>query len=397
MSVTGKMHESPSFTLGKTPCQILRPCLISFRRVDFLTDVKERPGNVPSLIPVQESGICQLVDGEDRVKLALSVHHDELMHEGILPRNMRERVMNYPSTSLGSILAKGGLTHKMRLLLSITLARAVWQFYDSDWMIQEWDKEQIHFVYTCKDGTPIGQLYASKPFFSMQANVREAQDSAKGRIHKFPKILSLGVMLLEIELDLTIESQRRQEHLRSNGEPNNNTNHTTAHLLFENDQLWADRETYDIHKAVIGECIMAERFESCTNSDEERDMLLERIVNPLQKLLKVAWPSLDEGSLGPMKLEPKTSNANHGLPQPYYGEITSPTIVQTHVNTFANHSEVMFEHGATVPSNTNGNTGDVLASVPGKDFLKIHRHSVSFMHENSAQMMTPSERYFDRA
>jgi hypothetical protein len=258
-----------------------------------------------ALTEINSSRFCKHLNNQEQSRLCLELHDQKLTEKCYSARDTTGWVLDYPSVSLAKILSKRGLTRQMRLLLSVILSKAVWQFYDSDWMIRDWTKEDVHFMYTNAVGASTGGLYAGRPYLSMKFDDKVESDPAQGRIHKFPKILSLGVLLLEIELDITIESQRRPEHLRPDGRPNTNTDHTTASILFDEKALWRKQETFTDHKKIIGGCLgklKPDKFVGCTNIIEERDALYKHVVGPLEKLLKRSWDDLDENPLGPMEL-----------------------------------------------------------------------------------------------
>jgi len=115
---------------------------------------------------------------------------------------------------LAFILSQGALTHQMRLVLSIVIAKAAWQFYESGWMVQDWTKELVRFLCTLEDRVA-GALYTSKPFLSVYFwDTKGEHRSSKLNVYSFSKILSLRILLLEIELDVTIESIRPSSFLR---------------------------------------------------------------------------------------------------------------------------------------------------------------------------------------
>lgn len=139
-----------------------------------------------------------------------------------------------PSISLTQLIGAGKLTDKMKLLLSHLLARTLWQYYKPDWMPEDWSKESVHFMFDEHDGRS-KVITINKPFLQARFNRTEQCDQAKIapvnatderekkchkkrsvlqeklRTHSYPKVLALGVMLLEVELDKKIEDFRGSE------------------------------------------------------------------------------------------------------------------------------------------------------------------------------------------
>jgi hypothetical protein len=275
------------------------------REVSFDASHGCQPQPISKAELVDAKGFCKLISPQQQSKLCMLVRSHQLVDPKYSSRDIGHWILDVPSVPLDKILSKGCLTHRMRLFLSVILATAVWQFYESDWMNQDWAKGHIHFMFTRRAGYSNGGLYASEPFLSTHFSDAKDQIPLKGRSHKYPKILSLGIMLLEIELDLTIESRRCPEHLCPDGKPNLSTDYLTACILFSDprfNHLWDSRETFKKHRAVIGDCVTREKFEACTNSAQEREALYKHVVLPLKALLKATWEDPDISSLGQMNL-----------------------------------------------------------------------------------------------
>ena len=203
----------------------------------------------------------------------------------------------------------------MRLLLSTLLARAVWQFYDTQWMPRPWTKDDVFFFFRSDPKSAATGVYANQPFlFAANANDM-TKDATFGCSHRFPKILSLGILLLEIELDIKIESKRPTHHLQSDGSVNSNTDFTTGSLLLSQDNLWYKKETFTPQKEVIKCCLTGTKFEDCHDIPAIREALFEWVVSPLQKLLGINWRGLDSSTLQPVEL-PQAGLANN-IPKMY--------------------------------------------------------------------------------
>lgn len=50
------------------------------------------------------------------------------------------------SVSLAEVLTSYDLSTKMKCVLAYTLARSIWQYYDSNWTMASWTYESIHFM-----------------------------------------------------------------------------------------------------------------------------------------------------------------------------------------------------------------------------------------------------------
>lgn len=169
----------------------------------------------PQLIKEYKNGFCGLISrsSPEPVWHPLVVDEGQLRFKG--PRRYsRTFQLDTPSVPLRDIigLRREEFTDKKRFVLSYLLARAVWQYYDSDWMIRGWTKDAVHFMYQTRDDE--SGLFVDAPFLHTKPFTIDGQDEdedAATRIHRFPKILALGIMLIEIILGTRIEDERTPE------------------------------------------------------------------------------------------------------------------------------------------------------------------------------------------
>jgi hypothetical protein len=75
-------------------------------------------------------------------RLLLKVSESSLLrlHE---PDETDQVLMNKPSVSLAELLQQHRLSTKTKIGLAYTLARSVWQYYDSEWMGSGWTCKTI--------------------------------------------------------------------------------------------------------------------------------------------------------------------------------------------------------------------------------------------------------------
>ena len=130
----------------------------------------------------------------------------------------------HEGANLASILQfYSPLTVKERITLSHTIAQAFWQLYASDLMQAVWTNENIWFMHEHKtddEGEPVGDLPNELPldayvifnFGDIPNAVEESRNSEHWKHprplpHKFPHVLALGVLLLEIGLGKPVGKQ----------------------------------------------------------------------------------------------------------------------------------------------------------------------------------------------
>ncbi|KAK3319883.1 hypothetical protein B0T19DRAFT_451323 [Cercophora scortea] len=225
-------------------------------------------------------------DGDYAILLfSANLNRGKLVFEDSDTSSPRELGFKRPSISLGQLLKVTpavDLKGKKKEVLSWLLAKAVWQYYSSPWMLEPWSKERVHFIFE-RRRTDRGEQHAGffpdEPLLSISItpsagkNDNEARKKSSkstdagssGRkrpkidrsSHRIPKILSLGVMLVEIQLGRPIESLYReprwQMHCNADGTPSRNINHKICKDLIKVDRIL--RDVADPLEALIDSCI----------------------------------------------------------------------------------------------------------------------------------------------
>ncbi|KAF3206925.1 hypothetical protein TWF106_000532 [Orbilia oligospora] len=237
---------------------------------------------------------CDLVRSRALGRLNLSVSSRGFFDDGLeLAPSKRELSLRTPSISLADVLVSTNLRsdNQRKLLLSYLLSKAVWQFYDSDWMAEAWTKHNVHFMRQCLDRMQQKVRLYHRPFISADLGVSTApsKDSSPKRSHIFPEILALGVMLLEIELGQNIEDHYSDEFLDADGKPRENADHITAGIII-NSEKWGSRSaTYQAVKKVIEICVKPDKCKLGVDPTRLRDNLYQSVVVPLKNLFTLSW------------------------------------------------------------------------------------------------------------
>ncbi|KAF7502928.1 hypothetical protein GJ744_004804 [Endocarpon pusillum] len=246
---------------------------------------------------------CKIITNRKRSQLKLDVSDDGLLLQG--PGYLsQDFLLGTSSVSLAQLLDVAKLSRKMKLLLSYFLAKAVWQFYDSEWMQTEWTKETVHFMFERRSKIPKG-IFINEPFLSARFHCQQRRSvDDEFRSHLFPKILSLGIMFLETELGIKIEDYRMPEDRGPDGEPTVNADHFAAMEVFNKSELWEEKDTFCAFIDVIGACLTPDHFKPFLNDVHGlRDAFEKHIVNPLQALYKTAWEDPDTSHVRAVELD----------------------------------------------------------------------------------------------
>lgn len=205
------------------------------------------------------------------------------------------------SVPLATVLEKRKLqgNNQLKLLLSYLLAKAVWQYYESDWMTPSWTKHVIHFMRELlpdSDATQEISALIHEPYLTTELRSLSSSHDFESDIlsnsvhrlslatHRFPKILALGIMLLEIELGEAIEQRRVKT---AAGPIENDDQQTAGWIIFgPGAPAWEARNTYQALKEIIAICIKPE-YGKLGNDDATASQCLYRyVVAPLGELFK---------------------------------------------------------------------------------------------------------------
>ena len=237
------------------------------------------------------SHLCKLLKVQEKSRLCMKAQR------GVLSRPSWKRrrldIADAPSISLRTALANHHLSRTSRLSLIVIIANSSWQYYSSKWMPRPWTKDDLYFLREEGDGEENLQIYAHRPHLGTVFEVADPTDTATGRQHHHPKILALGIMLLEIELGLDLHHEWKTKDLRANGEPTNNTDYITALDILADDMRWSKRETIPAVKKAIRTCL-EDDFEDCINTEDEREAVQKKVIVPLESI----WNVVSSENLG---------------------------------------------------------------------------------------------------
>ncbi|KAF2115387.1 hypothetical protein BDV96DRAFT_659646 [Lophiotrema nucula] len=191
------------------------------------------------------------------------------------------RLRSPKDVSLQDLLRSEGRTWSLRdkWILAVVLAHAVLHCSDSPWLAPNWSKEHVSFFKNDSTGEAmLGRPFLKVDFGSHSAG--ESEDAGLFMAHSNPALLSLGVMLLEVYLGKSIESQYLPEDL-FDGNPNENTNLTTALRLLEN----ADGDLVVGFRKAIKSCLDWD-VHGPEDTGDLRKRLYTAIVEPLEDALE---------------------------------------------------------------------------------------------------------------
>jgi hypothetical protein len=228
-------------------------------------------------------------------------HAQENIHSlGSQPISLQSLIMM--QTQLGGFEKK---------LLEIVIARIFLEVCEGPWLMQNWGKESFQFFSELSDRETID---LNKPYITADFQYEPNEDDSDlfDISHSHPSILALGILLLEIEMGLPIETLWNPEDL-INGRPNVNTNHTTAKTLLKS-KKWQQRICKPSRNAIQAclECKFL-RADSKSIDEEWAQKLYNNVIVPLESELFSCFPDqISEISCGSLLRIPENILATRG-------------------------------------------------------------------------------------
>lgn len=255
------------------------------RAIRFVVDGKAVP------IPSTENNPGRDIDSESLCKLIKESHHRgnslRLIYKyGKLwqARSRRKslRIQKQIDVPLKILLPTRGMRLKDQRILAVVLAHAALHCSDGPWLCKDWSKEHITFFRHDATGIDLSRPclavnFTDPPFFT-------GDDPNPFNPHAYPSLLSLGILLLEIYLCQPIESRWSELDL-IDGQPNENTNLTTAMRLLED----SEGDLYEDYRNAIKACLNCDRIwanDDSPDPEEFRRQVYEDIVYPLEQELE---------------------------------------------------------------------------------------------------------------
>ncbi|RYO12776.1 hypothetical protein AA0111_g12455 [Alternaria arborescens] len=199
----------------------------------------------------------------------------------------------------------------MKISLAYTLARSVWQYYNSDWMGSGWTSNTIHFMLETFSTSNHSYIDVSKPCFTVQfqtaTGIIPEYDGSKGVVHPHPRVVALGMLLVHVAN--TSYDEDTAAVLETHACEANKRYAKGRRAL--RDQNWPDFGIADAarqrlrtdYKTATESCFDRMIFRDIQSSqsgadqvEEHRRILYERVVCPLEEIIgDMGWMhSLDK-------------------------------------------------------------------------------------------------------
>ncbi|KAF7552213.1 hypothetical protein G7Z17_g4462 [Cylindrodendrum hubeiense] len=239
--------------------------------------------------------------------------------------NIEVDIADETSIPLADVLQGRFLGPQSKLLLAYTLAKSVWQFYDSDFMSVRWTTESIQLLQE-REGDEEDEDEEDDdersvhwaPYFAFSFNKLMEGESAErlppGQfIHRYPRVLALGELLYELGLKRPSKKQTKSITAPPHTTPvepatlEKITNDTAVRIRRGVERRkWPDigltnTESLEKYRIIVANCVSESLFrqrpaedskktllelEDAMDIEERRAMLFSKVIFPLKELLR---------------------------------------------------------------------------------------------------------------
>lgn len=288
-----------------------------------LDDEGDRNGE---LVRMAQGTVCRMVEEPSYNRIRLQLDKNCRLHKYLDPEVPYHSTSPGYGKSLSYILSNGNFGVEHKIALAYAIARAYWQFYNSDLMHARWTSDDIWFMpiesqskSQSRNQIPL-RAFLSLPFDQHIPSLAEYLEIGD-YTHRYPRILFLGIILLEIGLG---EPLGLEPFESSNLSPVAHTNkaHFRAKMrLHEFKKMsWADFSYKDVFVEAIESCLDCRNFKDMRKAPrkrqrrdqveseqppiaampilmERRDVLYRKVVAPLRWLANVGFEASGEVQL----------------------------------------------------------------------------------------------------
>ncbi|KAF3396402.1 hypothetical protein F1880_006927 [Penicillium rolfsii] len=242
-----------------------------------------------SLRKLEPGEFCRLIGNEKSIPVHFHVQNNVMKFASPARGTKWRGFLPLASVSLAEWLEQTAyLSNRVKITLAYTIARSVWQYFDSYWMANPWTHDNIQIM-----KETIGDQNHSRPhpYFTTKLHKFKSQILdyciADDLFHMYPSILALGVILIEIATKQPFIHDAAQYLW----------NQTTINDYYE--WAWTTASGSNLgsmigaaYEAVVNNCLDAELFrdgpidpsKAAQDLEIRQSRLYEKVVLPLQDL-----------------------------------------------------------------------------------------------------------------
>lgn len=242
-----------------------------------------------SLRKVELGEFCKLIKGEKEKLVNFYIQDNAMKFNNATQGTTWRSFLPQAGVPLAEWLEQTPrLSNRVKVTLAYTIARSVWQYYSSYWMMSPWTHDNVLMV---KEKVGDGNLIKPHPYFTTKLQKLKGQVLdyclADDLFHIYPSILALGVVLIEIGAKQPFKPET----------PLYLWDETTINDYYEWAWITANESDFGntigaTYQSVVNCCLDAELFRdgpvdpSKLDKDLEmrRSVLYEKVVLPLRQL-----------------------------------------------------------------------------------------------------------------
>jgi hypothetical protein len=237
---------------------------------------------------------CRSIGKKVGSRLSFKIHDGALRLLDAREDPPQRNVKLVGGVSLAQLLDEASyMPKRVKIILAYTIAKSVWQYYNSHWMSNPWTHENIHFLEEKDRGRTD---YKPHPYFAVHFNNSQSQilDFYTGQdlMFNYPNVLALAILLIEI----------------ATGQRFKNIGHSCrwneTQINDHFDWAWTTAATNDLgdklyksYADVVNNCLDRDLFRDAPFDEAKPEMNLEtrqsilysKVVLPLEELVN-AYP-----------------------------------------------------------------------------------------------------------
>ncbi|KAG4438864.1 hypothetical protein IFR05_005653 [Cadophora sp. M221] len=247
-------------------------------------------------------GICKLVDdvtARTPCRMKLLLEHDKLWY--LNPSPAIEEIQRKDQVSLGKFLELSSRSSQLvkkrdKLILQVILANSLLHLYRGPWLLKNLDKTRICFYKPRSQDIPD----LTRPYLACRTDLSEElgnEEDVRFRIHPYPGILALGILLLQIELGRPIEEERPEDSPNRGGVLHIDADRPVAMEMLDECRDDSSVDFVQAIEACLDDKTFTDAFGQDASFDDPvfRQQIFELIVKPLETaLLKIFGISVEK-------------------------------------------------------------------------------------------------------
>lgn len=217
------------------------------------------------------------------------------LYEGF---GLKQNLAAGPGQSLSTILKRCNLQVKDKLILAHVTTVAFWQFYDTDLQHRKWTSDNIIFMSQADKANAI----PINPYISVDLEAGDSEHEEhfirKHLIHRYPRLLALAIILIEIGLNDTLQRETRADEVHQS---NQDWNTAIFGLERLKQAAWGGFSNKSVYEDVIHACLQSKNYDVDTKDNQKSTVICQRrqaihnqVVGPIQRLVETGFPASNE-------------------------------------------------------------------------------------------------------